>query len=272
VIAFFILTFTLTWSCWTAAAALSRRDPGTSVSFAVEALVLLGTIAPSLVALALTARREGRAAVQTLLRRVVQADVGLRWYVFAVAFMPAIKLTVALVHRVVMGAWPRFGDESWLLMFAAILVSMWVQAGEEIGWRGYALPRLSERVGLAPASVILGVIWATWHLPLFVMLDSDKLGQSFPIYVVQVTALSVAAAWLYWRTSGSLLLVMILHAAVNNTKDIVPSAVPGASDPSAVSRSPVAWLTVTLLWIAAAFFLAQMRQVHPSRAGAARSS
>jgi membrane protease YdiL (CAAX protease family) len=272
VIAFFLLTFALTWLSWATASELSRSGQANGASLAAGGLVLLGTIAPSLVALALTARREGRAAVQTLLRRVVQADVGLRWYVFAVGFMPAIKLTVALVHRVVVGAWPRFGDESWVLMFGAILISMWVQAGEEIGWRGYALPRLSERVGLAPASVILGVIWAAWHLPLFVMLDSDKLGQSFPIYLVQVTALSVAAAWLYWRTNGSLLLVMILHAAVNNTKDIVPSAVQGASDPSAFSRSPVAWLTVALLWVAAAFFLTQMRQVQASGARAARSS
>jgi hypothetical protein len=52
---------------------------------------------------------------------------------------------------------------------------------------------------------------------------------------------------------------MIFHAAVNNTKDIVPSAVAGATDPSALSVSPVAWLTVALLWIAAAFFLARMR-------------
>jgi membrane protease YdiL (CAAX protease family) len=242
-----------------AAKALTPRTGSGAGSIAIGALVLLGTIAPSLVALALTARREGRAAVRTLLRRVVQADIGLRWYVFAIGFMPAIKLTVALVHRAVMGAWPAFGGESWYLMAGAILVSTWVQAGEEIGWRGYALPRLSERVGLAPASVILGVVWASWHLPLFVMLDSDKLGQSFPIYVVQVTALSVAVAWLYWRTGGSLLLAMIFHAAVNNTKDIVPSAVAGAADPSAFSVSPVAWLTVGLLWIAAAFFLARMR-------------
>ena len=252
------LTFASTWTCWIAANALSRR-PG-AVSLAIGALVLLGTIAPSLVALALTARHEGRAAVQTLLRRVVQSNVRLRWYVFAVGFMPAIKFTVALVHRAILGAWPRFGDESWALMAGAIVLSMWVQAGEEIGWRGYALPKLSERLGLAHASLILGVVWATWHLPLFVMLDGDTLGQSFPLYLLQVIALSVTAAWLYWRTGGSLLLVMIWHAAVNNTKDIVPSAVPGASDPLAFSPSPVAWLTVASLWIAAAFFLFQMRK------------
>ena len=140
-------------------------------------------------------------------------------YVFAVAYMAAIKLSAALIHRVVIGAWPRFGDEVWYLMAAAIAVSTGVQAGEEVGWRGYALPRLSARVGLAPASVILGVIWASWHLPLFFFPASDTLGQSFPLYLVQVTALSVAVAWLYWRTGGSLLLVMLLHAAVNNTKD-----------------------------------------------------
>jgi membrane protease YdiL (CAAX protease family) len=116
------------------------------------------------------------------------------------------------------------------------------------------------RLGLGPASVLLGVIWATWHLPLFFMPRTDTLGQSFPLYLLQVTAISVAMAWLYWKTGSSLLLVMILHAAVNNTKDIVPSAVIGATNPFALSTSPVAWLTVALLWICAAYFLVRMRR------------
>jgi hypothetical protein len=182
--------------------------------------------------------------------------------VFALGFFPAIKLSVAVVHRVAMGAWPAFGDDAWYVMAAAIAVSTWVQAGEELGWRGYALPRLSDRFGLPFASVILGVLWAAWHLPLFFVQASDTYAQSFPLYLLQVTALSVAMAWLYWRTAGSLLLVMLLHAAVNNTKDIVPSAVPGATDPFALSTSVVAWLTVALLWIAAGVFL-----VHMSGAG-----
>jgi membrane protease YdiL (CAAX protease family) len=76
-----------------------------------------------------------------------------------------------------------------------------------------------------------------------------------------VTALSVALEWLYWRTRGSLLLVMLMHAAVNNTKDIVPSAVPGATDSFSLGASPVGWLTVALLWIAAAYFLVRMRGI-----------
>jgi uncharacterized protein len=207
----------------------------------------------------LTERAEGRAATRALLDRLFRWDVGARWYVFAVGYIPAIKLSAALVHRIVTGRWPRFGDEAWYVMAIAIVFSTWVQAGEEIGWRGYALPRLSARVGLAPASVILGVIWASWHLPLFLVPAADTFGQSFPLYLLQVTALSVAGAWLYWRTGGSLLLVMLLHAAVNNTKDIVPSAVPGSTNPFGLSPSLIAWITVSLLWTVAAYFLVRMR-------------
>ena len=68
-------------------------------------------------------------------------------------------------------------------------------------------------------------------------------------------------AWLYWRTNGSLLLTMLMHAAVNNTKDIVPSAVAGAANTFSFSSSRVAWLSVTILWICAAYFLVRMRGV-----------
>lgn len=110
---FFSLTFATTWTCWTAASAISRGDSSASPLLAAlaEGLFLLGTFAPGLVALLLTDRAEGRAATRALFGRIVQWDVGARWYVFAIAFMPAIKLSVALIHRVAIGAWPHFGPE-----------------------------------------------------------------------------------------------------------------------------------------------------------------
>src|SRR5260370_37922863 len=104
-----------------------------------------------------------------------------------------------------MGPWPRFGDAPRYLMIAATVFStVWGgQAGEEIGWRGYALPRLAARFGLGGASILLGVLWAAWHLPFFFMPEADLYGQSIPLYVLQVTALSVAMAWLYANTRGS---------------------------------------------------------------------
>jgi membrane protease YdiL (CAAX protease family) len=185
--------------------------------------------------------------------------VDARWYVFAIGYFAAIKLAAALIHRVATDEWPQFGDTSWALMLGGILVSTWGQAGEELGWRGYALPRLAAHLGLAGASIVLGGLWALWHLPLFFLPNTGSSGQSFPVYLLQVIALSVTMAWLYWKTEGSLLLVMLMHAAVNNTTGIVPAAVDGAMTPLALRGSLVAWLTVLLSWLVAAPLLVRMR-------------
>ena len=137
------------------------------------------------------------------------------------------------------------------------MLSTPVQAGEEIGWRGFAF-RLAARLGPARASLLLGIVWAIWHLPLFFVPGIDNYGQSFAIFALQVTAISVPMAWLYARTSGSLLLVMLMHGASNQTRNIVPSAVPATAHALTLSTYLPAWLTVMLLWIAACYFLFRM--------------
>ena len=257
-LAYFLLTFALTWAAWFAAAALAA--PGNTGVFGARGpLFLLGVFAPGLVALALAARGAGRAGVAGLLAGIGRWRVGARWYVFAIGYFAAIKLAAALMHRVATGTWPRFGETPWALMIGAILVSTWVQAGEEVGWRGYALPRLAGRLGLGGASVLIGGVWALWHLPLFFLPGTGSTGQSFPVYLLQTTALSVAMGWLYWKTEGSLLLVMLMHASVNNTTGIVPAAVAGMTAPLTFRGSLVAWVTVGLSWAVAIPLLARMR-------------
>ena len=129
---------------------------------------------------------------------------------------------------------------------------------EEIGWRGYALPRLAARIGLARASLLLGLIWAGWHLPLFFVPGLNQYGQSFPLFALGGIALSVAIAWLYAHTEGSVGMAMLMHSAVNQTTGIVPTNVPGATNPFALSSSLVGWLFVALLWMSAAYFLVEM--------------
>jgi membrane protease YdiL (CAAX protease family) len=260
-ITFFVATFAITWPCFSAVAVLSRGAARGAAGLRIP-LLYLGIFAPAIVALLLTARSEGGDGVVRLLGRLVQWQVQLRWYLFAVCYIASVKLTAALLHRAFTGAWPQFGDTPWYLMLAATFGSTLLggQTGEEIGWRGYALPGLAGHLGYAWASVLLGVIWSLWHLPLFFTQGADTNGQSFLVYLLQVTAISVAIAWLYLRTNGSLLLTMLMHSAVNNTKDVVPSALPGATNPFTLHASRVAWLTVALLWIAAAYFLFRMRK------------
>lgn len=251
---FLLLTFGMTWSAWWLT---SSDTPG---AFGIGGPVfLLGIFAPGLVALALTGTDAGHAGVRDLLLRIGRWDVDPRLYLFAIAYMPVTRLSAAGVHRIVTGEWPPFGDTPVLLMFAGILVSTWVQAGEELGWRGFLLPRLSDRIGPGVASVVVGGIWGAWHLPLFLIAGTGSDGQSFPIYVLHVMALSVAMTWLYRRSGGSLLLVMVMHAAVNNTSGLVPGAVVGASNPWTFSGSLVSWATVAFAWAVAMILLPRMQ-------------
>lgn len=257
---YFVLTFTVSWTCFISVAYLSHETESSSTLALLEqGLVLLGAIAPSLVSIGLCGYAGKPGDVQRLVRSVGRWEVNLKWYVFAAGFILTLKLVVALLFKIITGAWPEFGGDLWYVMFVAVVFSTPVQAGEEIGWRGFALPRMSARFGLPLATILLGLLWACWHLPLFFVKGASTFGQSFPLYVIQVTGLSVVLGWLFWKTEGSLLITMLMHAAINNTKDIVPSAVSHATDPFALSHSLVAWLTVALLWAFAAFCLLNMR-------------
>jgi membrane protease YdiL (CAAX protease family) len=250
-LSFFAITFAATWALWIAAAALT--EPGSGLR---TALLLPGTFMPAVVAILLIARIDGPEGTRALLRRLVDWRVGVRWYVFAVAFLAAVKLTAALVIRGATGDWPALGQTPVMLVIVGVAGSTIFQAGEEIGWRGYALPRLASRFGLGPASVLLGPIWAVWHLPLFFLPGGDE--GPFPMFLLYVTGLSIGMAWLFANTRGSLLLAMLMHSAFNNTQNIVPSAAPGDALPLWPSISSVAWVTVALLWLAGGYFLIRM--------------
>ncbi len=257
-ITFFVLTYAGTWSCWIPIVAMSHssRTPPTP-------LWLLGVFAPSLVALALTAWYDGRAGVDALLAQIGRWRLAGRWYLFALGYMVVVKLTGAVLHRVAVGSWPRFGSEGPLILVVATLISTPVQAGEEIGWRGYALPRLAKRIGFRLASIVVGVIWACWHIPQFFLVAADTYQQSFPVWAAEVTALSIAMTWLYAHTNGSLLLMMLMHAAVNNTKDIVPAAVADPTNAFSLHASLVMYLTTVVMWVAGAYFLVRMPHAQP---------
>jgi membrane protease YdiL (CAAX protease family) len=261
---FLLVTLVATWSCFIVVA--------TRVPFHTPAgrfLVLLGTFAPSIVALAFTARERGRAGLRELLVRALPASgVPVRLYVFALGYTPAVQALVAVLLRLTTGAWPPVDTASWPLVPFAIALSTPVQAGEELGWRGYALPRMAARMGLGRASLVLGLFWGVWHLPLF-FVRGASYGQPFPVYLLHVVTLSVVIAWLWARTGGGLFVPMLFHAAVNNMQGLLPTATPGGSHPFRLDASPAAWLTVAVSGVWALFLLVRMaRSGHGSGPGA----
>jgi membrane protease YdiL (CAAX protease family) len=87
--------------------------------------------------------------------------------------------------------------------------------GEELGWRGFALPHLQAGRSALRASIVLGALWGAWHLPLWLTgTDSHPLSL-YPAFVLTVIASSVLYTWMYNSTGGSLLIIVLYHAASN---------------------------------------------------------
>ena len=87
--------------------------------------------------------------------------------------------------------------------------------GEELGWRGYLLPRLLERYSALTASLMVGLLWGLWHLSLFLTPAFPHSERSFPLFMISTTVYSVWFTWLFLRTRGSVLLATLFHASLN---------------------------------------------------------
>jgi membrane protease YdiL (CAAX protease family) len=104
------------------------------------------------------------------------------------------------------------------------LVVFVLVAGEEVGWRGFALPRLLARTGPWTASAAVGLLWACWHLPLFLMPGMPQFGTPFLSYVPYLIALSAILTILSLATEGSVLVATLFHGAVNTFGFVDPAA------------------------------------------------
>jgi hypothetical protein len=212
---YFALAFVLAWVFWVPAALSEQGAVGGSPPTAL--LVVLGTFAPS-VAAVLVAARKGGAGTRALLGQLLRWRVGPGWYAVAL-FGPAALMLVAIgLHVALGGAVPDFPEPSrWPLVAVNLVLVLLVGGplGEELGWRGFALPRLQARHGALRASVVLGVVWALWHLPLFAVPGAPQGQVPFLLFVAQAVALSVFFAWAYNGSAGSLPIVLLLHASVN---------------------------------------------------------
>ncbi|HEY8599061.1 MAG TPA: CPBP family intramembrane glutamic endopeptidase, partial [Thermomicrobiales bacterium] len=117
---------------------------------------------------------------------------------------------------------------------------------EETAWRGFALPRLQARFNALSASLILGLIWALWHLPLFFLANTGQSKMPFPGFVLDVVAVTIVMTWVYNHTRGSVLLAALFHAAFNAG---------GAYFNTLTSDARLFWLTVGVAWVAVAALL-----------------
>src|SRR5918992_4619816 len=185
-ITFFVLTYALAWILWIPLVVLRDTIPATPGLV----LVLLGSNVPSLLAIVLTAVVLGRGALRKLLGRLLIWRVDVRWYLVVVVGPATLVGGIVAFNALLGGPAISFNVP---LLAAVITLAFHIfpgsALGEEIGWRGYALPRLQARRSALGASLVLGPIWALWHLPLWLTGAPGRTPILYAGFVVSVIAL-----------------------------------------------------------------------------------
>jgi membrane protease YdiL (CAAX protease family) len=178
-------------------------------------LSLLGSLVPSALGLVFIGLLRGRPGVRRVLRRLVQGRIGLRWYLAALALVMLVPLAVGV--SILMGGDTPVVDNTifGVLFLFAFMIFPGSAVGEELGWRGFVLPRMQVRHSALKASLLIGILWGPWHLPLWLTASEGHPISLYVPFVVAVVASSVFYTWLYNNTGGSLLIVVLYHAASN---------------------------------------------------------
>jgi membrane protease YdiL (CAAX protease family) len=214
VIAFFALAYGFSWAILLVLYGL--------LGLPAALVILLQTLGPTLAALVTARVLEGPAGPRRLLARVRIWRVARRFYLFALVGIPAASILAALVLP---GAFVSLGDQSVVKLsieFLAFVVVGFVSGPlfEEPGWRGFALPHLQGQMGALRGTLVLGTLWAAWHLPQYLVPEwADQNGGLDPTlvatFLLMVVAIAPVMTWLFNCTRGSLFLVMLAHASIN---------------------------------------------------------
>ncbi|MDX9953406.1 MAG: CPBP family glutamic-type intramembrane protease [Anaerolineae bacterium] len=250
---FFALAFGISWIAWIPTTLASHG----LVSFQTNPTFsdLLGAFGPFFAALITTAIYEGRAGFSLLFKRLLTWRVGIQWYVFVLLWSPMLSLAKTGIAVALGNAVPNFSQPPFVALyplppelantvpFIAFLPFVFLQQmligssmGEEPGWRGYALPRMQAQQGSFRASLLLGLLWGVWHLPLWLTKGHPVQGSSLGWTVLGLIATTVLFTWVTNHTKGSLLLALLLHSSIAVTGLFLASA----------HAQP--WIEVALSW------------------------
>jgi len=263
--AYFALAFGIAWTSVLLLATTTGLPAPTDAPPGNRMLVFAAMLAgPSLAGLGLTALFDGRQGLRALAQRLGRWRIGARWYA-TVAFVPAVLLIVlAALSRTsssfVPGLFTMASPASTVIF--ALIAGLGAGLFEEIGWTGFATPRLLPRLGWLRAGATLGIVWAIWH-GLADYWGGASYGSLWAPHMlewlVELTAFRILMTWAYHRT-GSLLLAVLLHAGSTGAQALLWPA-------SATPRAELLWygLLAASLWVAVAVLV--IREQAPRRRG-----
>lgn len=225
-VAFFALTFLFSWLLWLPAVLLTYgvTDKTSFLGGIAGPAGYLAGIGPSLVAFALVAKDGGSKGMKALLARGLQFRLG-AWYWPVFLLLPLVLVAAHWLNTLRGGTFPVTGALAQpYLILPLFLVFFIMQLGEEFGWRGYALDRLQENQGAVHASVVLGLLWSLWHLPMFLARGFGHHDYRLPFVQFSATFVlaSILITWLQNNTHGSLIPAFVIHTYINMSGEVLP--------------------------------------------------
>jgi membrane protease YdiL (CAAX protease family) len=258
-VCFFVLAYALTWLAWSpwylsrdGVGLLPYNAEGISDYLNTGALI----VGPTLSAFIMTGATEGRDGVRRLLRRIVLWRVGLRWYLFVLVGIPAIIVLCTVVLPGALSSFQASALASTLFLYV-VAGPVFLFAGgpffEEIGWRGFALPRLQRLYGPLVGTLILGALWGLWHLPLFLIPSWDTPHGSpldIALFVIWAVSIAILFTWVFNNTKGSVLLVILAHGSINSAAVSMFALFPTPAVTGGVANVAIGFGVVALLIVA----------------------
>lgn len=238
-VSFFALAYLFTWSNWLPQALNSRGVTSIQVP---GFLTLLAGYGPALAAIIVASLAHGRQGLRELFGRLFRWQVGIQWYLIALFLPVLITLLAITLNNLTGGATPDFSVAGFpfgpaetplwqkILILLLVFTLGFDGLGEELGWRGFALPKLLERYSPLVSSLILGALWAVWHFPYALSEGSFLSVVPLHWFFINLLAVSIIYTWIFINTNGSLLLALLFHAAGNVTSNLLPILPPAASD------------------------------------------
>jgi uncharacterized protein len=199
----------------------------------------------------------GRSGLTELAHRCVLYRVRIGWWLYALFLTPCVNAAATVVYGVAHGkvgpVRPMELVQQWWLIFIFLFNLFQGPLAEELGWRGFLLPRLLDKCSPLKASAILGVAWAVWHMPAGMVIGGPYYFHTVAgtlLFTTSTVALSILMTVLFLHTRGSVLLAIVMHWSVMPGKYIAGSLFPASQEPPdwlrAVVLITVAMIAVTV--------------------------
>ena len=214
---FFILTFIWSWLFWLPGILNSQGIISIHESIPFF-LGIFASFGPSAIALILVYRDKKGEGVKNMLKRAWQWNFNKKWLIptiFLGFFLSSLTILIMIQIEPFPSGYTMFSPLMQVLINSFMILFIGGPIAEEFGWRGYALDKIQNKFNALASSLILGVIWSVWHLPLFYISGTTQSNMPFYEFFLMNVAISVLYSWLYNNTKGSLSIAILFHWMMN---------------------------------------------------------